>query len=428
MRLTQRRDSPLIPTDGILFQNSEVMYDSPPGAQHSPPHSFPAPALSRDEALRRAGALVPLLRERAFEAERLRRVPEDVVEAVLATNLNRIAVPLRFGGFDVDFELMHDVAVELGRACGATSWCYALWGVHDWWIGYFPAEAQEEFFSNGPDVLSCSAGFSTECRMERAPGGYRVSGHWQFSSGCDYARWLFPTVRGPDGTVQMLVPKSDFTILQDTWHVSGMQGTGSKDVVIDNVFVPEHRTLARGGQMYSTNSPRDYHRNQRRYTVPLGALVMWDLVAPAIGLAQGAVDEIVARMKGGPSGRAKSAESPIVQAKISESAAEIDAAKALMHADFKDAQDKGERGDAITPTDLARYARDKAYAMKLAVQSVNRLFDMAGGHALFLTDPMQRIHRDVQACMHRDGLVFDFGAQPYARALLGLDPDGVVLR
>jgi 3-hydroxy-9,10-secoandrosta-1,3,5(10)-triene-9,17-dione monooxygenase len=159
----------------------------------------------------------------------------------------------------------------------------------------------------------------------------------------------------------------------------------------------------------------------------MGALVAWDLVAPAIGLAQGALDEMVARLTG-TSGRARAADSPMVHAKLAESAAEIDATRALMHADFQDAQDKGERGEQITPLDLARYARDKAYCMKLAVSSVNRMFDIAGGHALFLTDPMQRIHRDVQACMHRDGVVFDFGGQPYGAALLGIDPTTIRIR
>ena len=159
----------------------------------------------------------------------------------------------------------------------------------------------------------------------------------------------------------------------------------------------------------------------------MGALLVWDLVAPAIGLAQAAVDETIKRLAG-TSARAKSAQSPVVHVKLAESTAEIDAARALLHQDIEDAQCKGERGEPITDLDLARYSRDKAYAMKLAVSAVNRLFDMAGGHALFTSDPLQRIHRDVQACMHRDGLVVDFGAQPYGRALLGLDPSAVVLR
>ncbi len=386
------------------------------------------PRVDRDALLDRARRLAPTLRERAFEPERLRRLPEETVQDILDSNLNRIGVPTRFGGFDVDFSLLHDVAFEFGRVCGATAWCYSLWGVHNWWAGYYPPEAQEELYAGVPDVITSSALFSLQSTAEPVPGGYRVSGHWQFSSGCDHATWLFAATSTPDGPMTVMIPRADFEILQDTWYVSGLQGTGSKDIVVKDAFVPTHRTLPGRGNMFATNtwSPRDYHA-QRRYGVPMGALIAWDLVAPAIGLAQGAVDETVARLTGS-SGRARSAESPMVHAKIAESAAEVDAARALLHADIEDAQAKGERGEAITSLDLARYARDKAYAMKLAVSAVNRMFDMAGGHALFTTDPLQRIHRDVQACMHRDGLVFDFGAQPYGRALLGLDPTGVVLR
>jgi 3-hydroxy-9,10-secoandrosta-1,3,5(10)-triene-9,17-dione monooxygenase len=386
------------------------------------------PAVERDALLDRAHQLAEALRPRAFEPEQLRRVPEASVHDILASQLIRIGVPTRFGGYDVDFSLMHDVAIELGRVCGASAWCYSLWGVHSWWVGYYPPAAQEEFYADGPDVLASSAGFSLHSQAEPVPGGYRLSGHWQFSSGCDYAAWLFATTNTAAGPMGTLIPRADFTILQDTWFVSGLQGTGSKDVVVDDVFVPAHRTLPGRGNMFSTTAwlPRDYH-DQPRYSVPMGALLVWDLVAPAIGLAQGAIDETVTRLTGS-SGRARSAESPLVQAKISESAAEVDAARALLHTDMADAQAKGAHGEAISTLDMARYARDKAYAMKLAVSAVNRLFDMAGGHALYTNDPMQRIHRDVQACMHRDGLVFDFGAQPYARALLGLDPSAVVLR
>ena len=382
----------------------------------------------RAQLLERARALLPTLKARAFDTERLRRVPDETVQDILATGLNRISVPVRFGGLDVAFELMHDIAIEFGRACGASAWCFALWGVHNWWVGYYPPEGQAEVYAQGPDVLTSSAGFAVHSRAEPVPGGYRVSGHWQFSSGCDHAAWVFAVTSTPQGPMGTIVPRADFTILQDTWHVSGLQGTGSKDIVIDDVFVPTHRTLPRRDPVFGTSawSVREYHP-QRRYTVPMGALIMWDLVAPAIGLAQGALDELVARLSG-TSGRARAADSPLVQARLAESSVEIDAARALMHADFADAQDKGERGEPITPFDLARYARDKAYAMKLAVSATNRLFDMAGGHALFLDDPLQRIHRDVQACMHRDGLVFDFGALPYGRALLGLDPSAVQLR
>ena len=379
--------------------------------------------VDKETLMKHARDLQPLLKERAFETESLRRVPDENVRAIFDAGLNRIAVPLRFGGLDIDFPVMHEVAFELGRACGATGWCYSLWGVHNWWVGYYPPEAQEEIYADGPDVLICTAGYSLHSQAEPVKGGYILSGHWQFSSGCDHARWAILAAKGPDGGLGTLVPASDFEVQQDTWFVSGMQGTGSKDVIVREKFVPEHRTLKapegmRIGSGDGAWSPREYHQ-QRRYSVPFAALIVWDLVAPAIGIAQGAIDEFTARLIG-TSGRPRAADSPLVQVRIAESAAEVDAARALLHADMEEAQWKGEHDRQITSLDLARWGRDKAYAMKLAVQATGRVFELAGGHALYTSDPLQRMYRDVQAAAHRDGLVFDFGAQRYGREVLGI--------
>ncbi|CAI7978370.1 Oxidoreductase [Frankia sp. Hr75.2] len=383
--------------------------------------------VGREELLDRARALVPALRKRQFETERMGRIPDETVEEIVAAGLTRAGVPVRFGGYDVEFETVHDIAMELGRACGATAWCYALWGMHSWWAGYYPIEAQEELFADGPDVLTSSANFSPDSRAEPTSGGYRVSGHWKFSSGIDHAKWLFAIIATQDGPMGAMVPRSDFTVDQDSWDVSGLQGSGSKDVVIDDAFVPAHRTLVGASNMFARQTEVFDQHPQRRYAVPRGALTIWELVAPAIGLAQGAIDEIVGRLTG-TTGPLRSSESPLVQSKIAEAAAEVDAAIAILHTDMAEAQDKGARGEDISVLDLTRYARDKAYAMKLAVKAVNRIFDISGGRSLFRTNPLQRIHRDVQACMHRDGLMFDFSGLPYAQMRLGLEPTSVVRR
>ncbi|MGV2181468.1 acyl-CoA dehydrogenase family protein [Rhizobium rhizogenes] len=383
------------------------------------------------ELLRRAQALVPTLKERAFKTAEAGKVLDETVQDILAAQLNRIGVPSRFGGFDIAFDTHHKVAMELARACGSTAWCYSLWGAHTYWLAYFDPQAQEEVFADGPDVITSSASFSVQSNYKKVPGGFYVSGHWRFVSGCDHAQWVFAIVDGPDGKLDAIIPRSAFKIIDGTWAVSGLQGTGSKDIVVDGVFVPDYRTQFGGGELYNVEHaaqrpPMPYHA-QRRYTVPKYALVVWDLVAPTIGMAQGAVDEIVERMKG-THGGPRSAESEVVQNKISESSAEIDAAKALLHSDFQDAQDKGENSETFTDVTLARYARDRAYAAKLAVNAADRMFEMAGARALSLKDPLQRIARDVQAAVHRDGLIFDFASQPFARALFGMDPGFSVLR
>ena len=142
------------------------------------------------ELLHRAAGLVPVLKERAAHTEELRRVPEETVSDLLDTGLHRIGVPKRFGGLDAGYGLALDVAAELGRGCPSTSWCYGLWAAHAWLVGYWPLQAQEEVFGDSADTLLSSSLNPGKSTCEPIEGGYRLSGRWQFSSGCDHAGWV----------------------------------------------------------------------------------------------------------------------------------------------------------------------------------------------------------------------------------------------
>ena len=376
-----------------------------------------------EELLARASGLVPTFRERAARAEELRRVPEETVEDLFASGLYRIGVPKRFGGLDVGYGLMLDVGVELGRGCAATSWCYSLWAAHAWLVGHWPLEAQEEVFQPGPNVLvssSLSPGKSTTTPEE---GGYRVSGRWEFSSGCDAASWLMLGVSGVGERNWVLIPKGDYEIV-DNWFVSGLRGSGSKDILVEAAFVPSHRVLE-----VSTAGDADWSgwelHGQSRYRVPIPTLLGWDLVAPMLGIAQGMMDEFIGRLRG-TSGPGRTADSPAVHLRLSEAAAEVDAGRALMDRDIAEILRKGKEGERFTPLERAKFRRDKAFVTQLGLRAVNRLFDLSGGHALFDSQPLQRFHRDAQAVAHRDGLIMDLGGQQYGRVALGLEPDGVI--
>ena len=149
----------------------------------------------------------------------------------------RVGVPQRYGGVPVEYDVMFEAGMELGRACGASAWCYSLWVVHSWLVGHFPAEAQEEYFSTGPDTL-CSSSFAGKGKPAKpVDGGYRVSGHWEFSSGCDAATWAELGVELPDGSLAwVLVPRRDYTIV-DNWYMLGMRGTVSRTLLLKDVFV-----------------------------------------------------------------------------------------------------------------------------------------------------------------------------------------------
>lgn len=377
--------------------------------------------LTAEELLQRAADMVPMLKARAAQTEELRRIPTESVQEILSSGLYRIGVPKRFGGLDVRYGLIFEAGEELGRGCGSTAWCYSLWSAHAWLVGHWPLKAQEEVFGDGPNVLCSSSLSPGNASMKATAGGYRLSGRWEFSSGCDAAGWLMLGADSPDGRIWMLVPRGDYDII-DTWFVSGLRGTGSNDIIVDDAFVPSHRVMymAKAGDGDWTGW--EIH-GQDRYRIPLGVLLGWDLVAPMIGIAQGMIDEFTARIIG-TSGPGRTAESPAVHLRLSEASAEVDAARALLRHDIREIFDKARERGPFSSLERARYRRDKAFVTQLCLRSVNRLFNLSGGHAIFDSAPLQRFHRDAQAVAHRDGLIMDLGGQQYGRVALGLEPDG----
>lgn len=376
--------------------------------------------LTSEELIRRAADLVPVLKSRSVHTEELRQIPDETVQDFFSSGLQRIGVPPRFGGLDVDYGSALEIAAELARGCGASSWCYALWSAHAVLVGHWPLQAQEEVFGDSPDVL-CSSSLNTgESTTQPVSGGYRLSGRWEFSSGCDSAEWLMLGIHGISERAWALVPRPDFEII-DNWFVSGLRGSGSKDVTVNDAFVPHHRVLDVEGVGNGGGAGWEIHR-QDRYRIPIPVLLGWDLVAPAIGMAQSMIDEFTARIIG-TSGPGRTADSPAIHLRLSEASAEVDAGMALMRSDIREMFEKAKAGEIFTPLDRARFRRDKAFIAQLALRAVNRLFDLSGGHALFDSVVIQRIHRDMQAAAHRDGLIMDLGGQQYGRVALGLEPD-----
>jgi alkylation response protein AidB-like acyl-CoA dehydrogenase len=376
-------------------------------------------SVSREELRRRTSELVPILRGRAARTEQLRQIPPETVQDLISSGLIRIGNPPRYGGLDIEYEAAFDVGWELGRACGSTAWCYSLWTTHNWWIGHFPEQAQEEFFASGPDTLASSGLNPAESRVEPVVGGLRVSGRWHFSSGCDAGSWVIVGISSPSGYRWALIPRPDYEIL-DTWFTSGMRGTGSKDIVVRDAFVPDHRTMdpSRAGDGEWTGW--ELHR-RLSYRLPCRCMTGWELAVPLIGIAQGAVDEFTIGLRG-TSGVGRTADSMLIQVRLAEASVEVDAAQGLLKQSVREILDKAETGEEFTNLDRARYRRNKNFAVKLCVQAVNRLFEASGGRAIAESEAMQRFHRDINAGSHHHGLSWDAAAEDFGRQALGLPP------
>jgi 3-hydroxy-9,10-secoandrosta-1,3,5(10)-triene-9,17-dione monooxygenase len=371
--------------------------------------------------LRRASELVPVLRERAARAEQLRQIPPETVQDLRASGLIRIGNPERYGGHGIEVDAAYDVGWELSRGCGSTGWCYSLWTIHNWWAGHFSGQAQDELFAGGADTLYSTCLNPAGGRAEAVRGGLRVTGRWGFSSGCDFASWVMVAIPGPgpDGRFWLLVPRSDYEIV-DTWFASGMRGSGSKDIVVKDVFVPSYRVLDpnRAGDHEQTGW--ELHR-RLSYRVPLRCMVGWDLAAPLIGVAQGAIDEFTVRLRG-TSGPGRTAASVPLQLRLAEASAEVDAARALHRHDTGEMLDRAARGAEFTELDRLRYRRDKAFVARLCLQAVNRLFEAGGARAVMDSESLQRFHRDAHAAAHHQALSWDLPAEQFGREALGLGP------
>src|SRR5262245_50535719 len=208
-------------------------------------------AVGYDEAMRRAREIVPILRERAERTEDARQLIRDNEQLLHETGLFRFHQPKAFGGMELDFVAVVDVPAELARGCPSTAWNVGNVACHHWILGYYDPETQREVWEANPDALIASSIALAAGRGRKVEGGFVVNGRWPFSSAVDNSEWnmLAVSVYDGDGKAPVdwrlcLVPKSDYEII-DTWYAMGMGGTGSKDVAVSELFVPERRALPR---------------------------------------------------------------------------------------------------------------------------------------------------------------------------------------
>lgn len=384
--------------------------------------STPAVLGSYDEAIERARALKPKLRERVAEAERLRRLPSESVADLLESGLYGLMTPKRFGGSELGPEAMIDVTIELASACPSTGWVHMLWTAHMWMLAQFPLESQEELWSNLNTLASSVV--NTAGDVVPVDGGYRWTGRGFFSSGVDHCNWLTaavpikrPGVEGPPELRWLLIPREDFEIVDD-WFTVGLKGTGSKTIVVNDVFIPERRTVV-GRQVEEGVAP-----GHQIHADPMYGAVSWAnftaaMAAPALGVARGFLGVYEDRL------RSKSGSIDdgftINMARFAQSAAIVDAVHALT---LQNATRYARVPAREVGRDVrAKCRRDQAFTAQTARRAVNTLYEECGGSALFESSDLQRFWRDANGAAAHRGLTGDWIYAGWAKTLLGVQSD-----
>ena len=378
-----------------------------------------------DEAMRRARALVPVLRERAAADESLRQMSKETESDLHRAGLFRFHQPRRWGGMELPFVALFDIPAEIGRGCASTAWNVANLAVHHWLLALYDPRAQDEVWSENPDALIASGIAYVQGRGTRVDGGFSISGFWNFSSGVDASGWnmLAVIVRDGDRVVDhrmCLVPKSDYEIVDD-WQVVGMRSTGSKSVRATDVFVPEHRALcmykARGGSEFPGASANP----GALYRVPIGAISSHCLAAAGVGNAQAALelttDAIKERSTSYTAARMRDFQA--VQLRVARAGAQVDAARLICRAVCLAAQGVAEDGRLMTIEDKLRCRRNVAYAMELCTDAVDSLHALAGANGIYDRYPIQRLFRDQHALAAHIGFSWDAQGSPWGLVALG---------
>lgn len=386
---------------------------------------------SIDELVGRARALRPLLAERATETERDRRISEETTTLLRDAGLLRMGQPKRFGGYAMPPSAMLKVGFEIGRACGSTSWCTSIANVNAWLASYWPLSAQTAIWGEAPNNLVTGT-FVPTGSCTAVEGGYDIHGRWPFASNCDNSAWLFVSAPLPEGQDigWFMVPRGALRIDQDSWHVAGMQGTGSKTLIADGpVFVPAERMIRFGDVVGGTVPGRSITDNamaSHGFTT-LGAVT---LVAPLLGMAQGALDWFVEAMKtkiktslkpGAPMSVAQGADA---QQRVGAASAAIDSAMALLLADLMPFEAQIAAGEMPSDGDRIRIRRDIAFAARQAADAVNLLFEGAGAASAALDSPIQRYWRDINAAARHASLDVSAIYAMVGQQRFGLQPKG----
>jgi 3-hydroxy-9,10-secoandrosta-1,3,5(10)-triene-9,17-dione monooxygenase len=378
--------------------------------------------------LDRARALLPTLRERAVYAEQLRRLPDETLKEFQEAGLFRALQPQRYGGYELDPGTFYRAVIELGTVCGSSAWLLGVVGIHSWQLGLFHPQAQDDVWHEDTSTL-LSTSLAPTGTVERVDGGFRLHGRWSFSSGCDFCQWAVlgglvpPQCEGePPEACTFLVPRRDYTI-DDNWYVMGLCGTGSKDIVVEEAFVPAYRTLTYV-DMFHLRYPGTAVNDAPLYRLPFGSVFPYAIATPAIGAARGALHTFrdQAQLRVSVRDNARVAEDPFLQFRLAEAAAEVDAGQDRALRNFEEMMRLARAGQEIPLAYRARYRWDAAKVVDWSIQAVDRLLEASGGRVVFLNNPIQRAWRDVHAMRAHVGNNPEKAAAVFGRSEFGLPP------
>ena len=367
----------------------------------------------------------------SLKAERERKPVDKVWDALRESGIFYHFVPRKYGGKEFDIDTFIDAVLPLSAGCASTGWVTSFCMEHNWMMAQFPEQAQDEIFSEFPYIIAPGV-ISPGGSVEKVDGGYILNGRWKWGTGVMHADWILASGLLDNGTD---VPDAIFCVLPveqcqviDTWYVDGMIATGSNDIAVENVFIPDHRTLP-VGDMRQGNA-----WGAKLYDSPLFGMPMLPFLAltaaiPAVGAAQAAVeyyrDRAKERVVYGTTGAQQ--ESQVAQIKLGHAANDVEMAEALLRHAGREIYELGKTPDQTTMEDRIRLRLIVAKVVDMCRQTITNLCTASGASVHMLDNPLQRHLRDVNVMCGHVVFQLDGAAEMHGRLQLGLEPSSTLI-
>ena len=355
-------------------------------------HTLPTEA----ELVQRAQDMIPWLREKADAVEQARMVPADTIQAFKDAGFFKILQPKRWGGYEMNPNVLNKVLMELARGCPSSAWNVMVLGVHPFEVGLLDTRCGDELWSqdNTPLVSSSYAPFGTVTVVD---GGYELNGEWLTSSGCDHAAggaFLGGRVQENGEMVfrSFWVQRADFEIVDD-WFVVGLAGTGSKKLVINKVFVPTYRSHVIGAYGEESHG----HVNDL-YKMPFFYVFYAAVSSVIIGMARGMVDLYIDHMV--PRQNINQAvgaavQDPFIKGRLGEAYAKILGSTARVLQNTDEAWSYASQGKLVPLDTRIRHFATNQFTGGECFEAAHMVFKKTSTRGVWLNSPMQRQMRDI---------------------------------
>ncbi len=370
--------------------------------------------------------------KRAAATEEARMVPPENIALVKEAGFVRALVPAQFGGDERDLYDYCDGIRTITKACPSTGWVSGVLNIHPVATGHFTLETQREIMRTGVDTIICSSG-TPSMKAKLAKGGICVTGRGRWSSGCDHAEWAVVGIKVPDladarypernyRDYMFMAHRSEFTI-DDTWYSTGLRGTGSKDLVFDNLFVPysrmERLDALNFGYTKGTGTVDSWITH-----LPFALLFAIFLPAVVLGCADGMVEQFTKRQRARKNAYTGAAGvlNPAGYMRLTESVHELESLTLYYRKLLDDMQAYGERRERLTEASFFDMQARMPFVAERAVQVIDRLFEGSGSSAIADFNLMQRYWRDGHTARLHQGMDYDIAMQNHGRSMIGLPP------